>query len=104
MAAALTLRGYHAIEVEADKTRKMQASSDYEPSRVLMLLEALLNPIPRNLSSPSLSDAHPKWKIEQAAVRDLSYIKISRAASLHDIVYAYVFCPKGSWFKALNPA
>jgi hypothetical protein len=47
----VTLGGYHAIEEDSGGVRKMQASSDYEPSRVLMLLNALLNTIPRNFAS-----------------------------------------------------
>lgn len=59
----VTFGSYHAIEVRADGVRKFQASSDYEPSRVLMLLDALLNPIPRNLVSPELIDGTAEWKV-----------------------------------------
>jgi hypothetical protein len=50
----VTFGGYHAVEVESPQGRKMQYSSDYEPSRVLMLLDALF--------SPSLaSGPRPSW-------------------------------------------
>jgi hypothetical protein len=91
----VTLGSYHAIEVQSETARKLQASSDYEPSRVLMLLEALLYPIPRDLASPSLSDKHPKWKVESGAVRDVSFVKISRTSGMFDIQHAYLFLPKG---------
>ncbi|MGP0021003.1 MAG: hypothetical protein ACLPHP_20710 [Candidatus Sulfotelmatobacter sp.] len=91
----VTLDSYHAIEVMNESARKMQASSDYEPSRVLMLLEALLYPVPRDLSSPFLSEAHPKWKIESGAAHNISYVKISHTSGLHDIAHAYLFLPRG---------
>lgn len=47
----VTLGSYHAVEVESEQGRKMQTSSDYEPSRILMLLKALLEPIPKNVRS-----------------------------------------------------
>jgi len=62
----VTLGGYHAVEVRAAGVRKFQASSDYEPSRVLMLLDALLDPIPRTLLSPELEMAEPKWKLDKS--------------------------------------
>jgi hypothetical protein len=91
----VTLGSYHATEVQSETARKLQASSDYEPSRVLMLLEALLHPIPRNLSSPSLSDKQSKWKLENGAVRDVSFVKISRTSGPSDLQHAYLFLPKG---------
>jgi hypothetical protein len=60
----VTLGAYHAVEVRANGMRKFQSSSNYEPSRVLMLLDALLDPIPRNFLSPELELAQPKWKLQ----------------------------------------
>lgn len=91
----VTLGSYHAIEVQSATARRMHASSDYEPSRVLMLLEALLYPIPRDLSSPSLSEGHPKWKIENGAVGGLSYVRISRTSGPQNVVHSYLFLPTG---------
>jgi hypothetical protein len=91
----VTLGSYHAVEVQSQTARKMQASSEYEPSRVLMLLEALPYPIPRDLSSPSLSEGHQKWKIENGAVGGLSYVRISRTLGPQDVVHTYLFLPTG---------
>jgi hypothetical protein len=75
----VTLAGYHAIETYSSQTRKMQASSDYEPSRVLMLLNALLDPIPRNLVSFEFSkkEGAGSWKIDHVASGSLSLVRIS---------------------------
>lgn len=98
----VTLGGYHAVEVQSETTRKMQASSDYEPSRVLMLLEALLYPMPRDLSSPSLSEGHPKWKAENGTAGGLSYVKISRTSGPQDVVHAYLFLPNGVLVQSIE--
>ena len=98
----MTLGGYRAVEVESETGRKMQASSDYEPSRVLMLLEALLYPIPRDLSSPSLGEGHPKWKIENGAVGGLSYERISRTSGPQDVVHAYLFLLTGVLVQSIE--
>lgn len=47
----VSLGSYHAVEVESEEGRKLQTSSAHEPSRVLMLLDAVLTPVPRNLVS-----------------------------------------------------
>ncbi len=60
----ITFGSYHAVEVRADGVRKMQSSSDYEPSRVLMLLSAVLAPIPRSILEPELDEAKMHWKVE----------------------------------------
>lgn len=92
----VTLGSYHAIEVESDTQRKMQASSDYEPSRVLMLLEALLNPIPRNYISPELNKVPLDWKIKNQTTGSLPYVRISRSRiSTHSFVFEYIFLPNG---------
>lgn len=56
---------YRAVEARVEGVRKFQASSGYEPSRVLMLLDALLPVIPRNFLSPELEMAEPNWKLQQ---------------------------------------
>jgi hypothetical protein len=62
---AVTFGSYHAVESRVDGVRKFQAGSDYEPSRVLMLLNALLDLIPRNLLSPEIEMAKPHWKVQR---------------------------------------
>jgi len=98
----VTFGSYHAIEVQSEAGRKMQASSDYEPSRVLMLLEALLYPIPRDLSSPSLADEHYWWKIENGAVGTQSYVKISRTFGTGKALIGYLFLPQGGLIQSIN--
>jgi hypothetical protein len=70
----VTLGSYHAIEVRANGVRKFQASSDYEPSRVLMLLDALLDTVPRNFLSPELERAEPKWKLHRGNAGDAQVV------------------------------
>jgi hypothetical protein len=80
----VTFGSYHAIEV-FDQDRKFQATSDYEPTRVLMLLRALLYPIPRYLIEPELEDEpvdlraeHPHhWKVQHLTAGRLAYIRLS---------------------------
>jgi len=93
---------YHAVEVESETGRRMQASSDYEPSRVLMLLEALLVPIPRDLYSPSLADQQYSWRIENGAVGGQSYVKISRTFGTGKALIGYLFLPHGELIQSVN--
>ncbi len=69
----VTLGGYHAVEVESEKGRKIQASSDYEPSRVLMLMMALLSP-----EAPDIAVVRPrKTEIKHIRLGDASIVRIS---------------------------
>lgn len=97
----VTLGGYHAVEVQSEAGRKMQASSDYEPSRILMLLEALLYPIPRDLSSPALG-GHDWWKLESGTTSNLSYTKISRTYGTHPVLMAYLFLSTGELVQSID--
>ena len=107
----VTFGSYHAIEVESQAGRKMQASADYEPSRVLMLLEALLYPVPRQWYSPSLADEHPGWKIENGAAGGQSYVKISgtdvpkillNTPQSVPALHAYLFLPTGELIQSIE--
>lgn len=94
----VTLGTYHAVEVRSGGVRKLQASSDYEPTRVLMFLDALYNPIPRNLISPELIDKHQGWKVEHLSAGQLQYIRISSTTALNaDTLFKheYDFLPNG---------
>lgn len=89
----ITFGAYHAVEVGADGVRRFQASSDYEPSRVLFLLQALLQPVPRHLLEPELEDPAEKdapsqrsgyyfggargWKVERRDARGLPYVELN---------------------------
>jgi len=97
---------YHAVEVESETGRRMQASSDYEPSRVLMLLESLLYPVPRDLYSPSLAREHDFWEIEKSAAGSQSYVKIStnagNAMRAGDAMRGYLFLPSGELLQSIE--
>lgn len=97
----ITLGSYHAVEVRAGGVRKLQASSDYEPTRVLMFLDALYNPVPRNLISPELIDRHAGWKIEHLAAGGLQHVRISSSTEVganglrHELKHEYDFLANG---------
>jgi hypothetical protein len=69
--------GYHAVEVRANGVRKYQADSDYEPSRVLMMLDALLYPVPMNWFSPEYSESHADWKVEHLTAGTMPYVSMT---------------------------
>lgn len=93
----VTLGDYHAVEVASNKMRKMQASSDYEPSRVLMLLDALLSPVTRDFTSRSLNkNDHFNWEIKHKSVGDLGYVLITLVEDdVPEFRDDYVFLPNG---------
>ncbi len=96
----VTFANYHAIEVESDHGRKMRTSTDYEPSRVMMLLSGLLDPVPRHLISREYqrSRAAKGWHIDHLASEATSLVRIVRrdfsafSAEFND---AYYFSPRG---------
>jgi hypothetical protein len=73
----VTLGSYHAVEVRADGVRKFQASTDYEPSRVLMLMRALLFPMPRYILEPKIQEQQLHWKVEHLTAGTLPFVRIS---------------------------
>lgn len=83
----VTFGSYRAVEVFADGRRIFQATSDYEPSRVLMLLRALLYPVPRYLLQPDLEDEpgtlpavsnkRLAWKVKHLSVGKLAYVELT---------------------------
>lgn len=99
----VTLATYHGVEVRAGGVRKMQASSDYEPSRVLMLMDALLSPVPRRLLEPQLEKRPLVWTVSHMSVRGIPWVRLSaqwemgnnRAES-----FAYNFLPSGILIRA----
>jgi hypothetical protein len=92
----VTFGDYHAVEVESPQGRKMQASSDYEPSRVLMLLAALLYPIPRQRTSPELGGAHVHWTVQHQTAGDLPFVLVNAAVDVdREYKAAYIFLPSG---------
>ncbi len=97
----ITLGTYHAIEARGGGVRKLQASSEYEPTRVLMFLDALCNPIPRDLISPELIDKHAGWKIQHPTAGPLQYVRISSSTEAgyngrtHQLKHEYDFLANG---------
>ena len=92
------LKEYHAVEVESDKGRKMKADSDYEPSRVITLLDTLYNPIPRNLVSKNFGGSGASgWKIENVNNADIALVRISKrwGNQSGDMSDAFYFLPHG---------
>jgi hypothetical protein len=91
----VTLADYHAVEENSAGVRKMQASSDYEPSRVLMLLDALYQPVPRYLVTKDFPRSG--WKIDQISNATLSMVRVSRSVGDQraDFSVAYYFSPRG---------
>lgn len=94
----VTFGSYHAVEIESDKGRKMQASSDYEPSRDLMLLGAVLDPIPRNFSSKEFRrEGASGWHIDRVTVGSATVVRINKGSGdergqTND---SYYFLPQG---------
>lgn len=90
---------YHGIEVFSDGIRKFQASSDYEPSRLFLLLRGLLAPIPRQILEPELQERAPNWKVEHLTAGKLPYVRISFTLAEGKLrpgdVTAYEFLPTG---------
>jgi hypothetical protein len=93
----VTLAGYHAVEVESDKVRKMQASLDYEPSRVLMLLNAVLEPITRNLVSDEFRhEGASGWAVDHLQMDSIPMVRISKSHGVGvDFTDTYYFSPRG---------
>lgn len=90
---------YHAVEVRAGGVRKFQASSDYEPSRVLMMLRALLVPVPRIFLEPQLDETPLHWKVQHLAAGSMQYVQVSLTQRLwnnaHTDTIASDFLPAG---------
>lgn len=96
---------YRAVEVRAEGRRKFQASSDYEPNRVVMLLGSLFNPIPRSVLEPELVGHPIKWKLEHLTAGPLSWVRISHTAvfgqsDFSTSLTSYAFLPAGVLVRA----
>lgn len=72
-----TFGTYHAVEIRANGVRKFEASEDYEPGAVLILLRSLFNPVSSGWLQPELDDRAPKWKLEHLSAGSLPYLRIS---------------------------
>lgn len=78
----VTLGTYHAVEVRANGVRKLHSTSEYVPGRVLMLLDALLEPIYRFNLEPALEEHPWKWKVELLTAGTMQYVRISHVQVL----------------------
>ncbi|MGB7985178.1 MAG: hypothetical protein WCF54_08460 [Terracidiphilus sp.] len=96
----VTFGAYHAVETDSGLARKMQASSDYEPVRVLMLMEALLFPVPKNVAWPNPSEIPLNWKMKKNSIlsadkiHTIDFVKIERMEEC-GYYYSYLFLPSG---------
>jgi hypothetical protein len=103
----VTFGAYHAIEVRAGGVRKFQASSDYEPSRLLMMLRALLVPVPRLTLEHELDDLHLKWKIDQRIAGNLAYVHVAftqclRGGCKHPRTASFDLLPSGVLVRSVD--
>ncbi len=92
----VTLADYHAVEAESNGIRKMNSSSDYEPSRVLMLVDFLFTPIGEDLTDVSLRATN--WKIDHVSNGALSLVRLSKvmfADQRAEYADSYYFSPNG---------
>lgn len=90
--------GYHAVEIRANAVRKYHADADYEPSRVLMMLDALLYPVPLNFYSREYPESSNEWKIEHLTAGTLAYISLThrdRGMNNDWFYYSYSVLPNG---------
>jgi hypothetical protein len=96
----VTFGAYHAVETDSGVARKMLASSDYEPVRILMLLEALLFPVPKNVAWPFPKDTPLNWKMKRSSVpstnktHTIDFVKIERTGEC-EYYFSYLFLPDG---------
>jgi len=70
---------------------------------VLMLLRALLYPIPRYLLEPELQDKHFRWKTEHLTAGTLPYVRVSYTDDLGrygPAMRSYEFLPNGILVRA----
>lgn len=95
----VTLGSYHAIEVESPNGRKMQASSDFIPSRVLMLMGALLYPVPQALLAGEPQPRQDsRWSIAHLSKGDISLVRVADTHPSSDRFTehsGYYFLPAG---------
>jgi hypothetical protein len=94
----ISFPGYHAVEIRANAVRKYHADSDYEPSRVLMMLDALLYPVPLNFYSREYPESSNDWKIEHLTAGSLAYVSLThRDRGMNDdwFYYSYSVLPSG---------
>lgn len=92
----VTFPEYHAVEVRGNAVRKYQSDFDYEPSRVLMMLDALLYPVPINWFSPEYRDSSADWKVEHLMAGSIPYVTLThRDRGMNDdwFYYAYSLMP-----------
>jgi len=103
----VTFGSYHAVEIRADGMRTFQTTSgmrtfqttsDYEPSRLLMLLDALLYPVPRLLLEPQLQKDPPLWTLRELSAGPLRYVQlryVEDGGNGHSYPHSYNLTPQG---------
>lgn len=103
----VTLGSYHAVEVESPAGRKMHASSDYEPSRILMLLTDILCPIPKELLTKESEEyRNGNWSVAPVSDGDLSLVAATSKVPASDrftLHKGFYFLPKGLLVFSKSP-
>jgi hypothetical protein len=72
----VTFGSYHAVEVFGNGVRKFQATDDYEPSRVYMLLGKMLDPVGRGLFSKEFRSNSDDRIVSKVAVGDTPLVRV----------------------------
>jgi len=95
----VTLGTYHAVEVRNHEIHLIEPSSDYEPSRALMLLDAIFNPIDRNYMTNEYRDNNG-WVIRNLKQNGISIVALTTngVAGRASMNYTYFFLPDGHVF------
>jgi hypothetical protein len=81
---------YHAIEIDSGGSRKLQSSLDYEPSRVIMLLDALLSPVPKALASREFGKGSG-WATDHLESGGLKVVRLSKSSGSQRAEYSDSF-------------
>lgn len=111
----VTFAEYHAVEVESDKGRKIQASSDYEPKRVLSLIGAL-TPISHTTFSGEfvkkngtrVSDGElfsgARWKLDHVTAGGQQFVRVrvSENFAIQTYTDGFYFLPGGLPVMGIN--
>lgn len=88
---------YHAIEVDSGRARKMMATSDYVPSRVVMLMAALYFPILEELQNrePVLRRTWKMQKFSDGVTERVRIFTPEAHTNQMEFQDSYTFLPSG---------
>jgi len=94
---------YTATETDANGVRKFHATANYEPGRLMMLLDALYSPVPR-IYLEKETHAGAGWKPEQVSAGTLSLVRLSKSIGSQRAEYSdsYYFLPQSGVLEMSN--